>query len=564
MTMAPPPHVLDIEGVDPLLLDLSLDVLLTEHLADAEGDELDNALWWRCGHDLEAFSLMFFPDRFGSAFNRLHNDIFAQRKVPWTYRTRAEYNATAAPRGSAKTTIRTFADLVHDVCYGFELFIGVISTSFDLSETLVSDLYDVFKDADAYPELHRMYGPFKVTGTKTSFVVKCPSANTPKGTKIKAYSMGGACRGHKHHGVRFTKWVLDDAERSDRVHNPNQRDKDESFVDSDVVRAGAEYTIVHFVGTVLHPDSVLARKLDPHKSPGWDKAFYSAILQWPDEVDGLWEECRAIWADLKRPTVLEREDAAWEFYAERKKAMDAGAEVLWPERESLFDLMIQWWTNRHSFSAEKQNEPGKSGERTYDVDRFHWVAFDGRTITTEDGREVPISKCKTAVWWDPIPYNLKQTGRDKAGFAAVARGPDGGRYVLEAAVERASPERQWERFLQFEDRYPHAKYGYENNTGDMEGNEDFQRMVRAIKQRNRRFKVKGHQTKGSKENRIADMQPACENGFIRFSRSGVSAEVVEQFRHFPDGRFDDGPDAIERAFWLLDQDHMPTISRRGA
>lgn len=556
-----------VDQIDPRLISLPLDLLLTEFLRDAEGADLDNALWWRFLWDREGFGLAMFSERFPSAFNRAHKDFFAREKVPCQLRTRPLYLATAAPRGTAKTTILTFLELVHDVVYGFERFIGIISTSFDLSETLVADLYDVFKNKEAAPELHRMYGPFKLTGTKTGFVVTCPSSDQPLGTKIKAYSMGGACRGHKHRGVRFTKWVLDDAERSDRVHNPGNRDKDERFIDADVVRAGAEYTIVEFVGTVLHPDSVLARKLDPNKSPGWERVFYQAILSWPDEVDGLWEQCRAIWTNLALPTARAREDAARAFYEAHREAMDAGAEVLWPEREGLFDLMLQWWDNRHAFAAEKQNEPGKSGERTFDVDRIqaNYVRFDGKYIYLDDENQtrIALARCKVAVWWDTIPKAGKGTGRDKAGYAVAAKAPGGAKFVLVAQVRKEPPEAQWERFFGFLERFPTAIYGYENNKGGLEENPEWVRRVKKLRATYRKFRPQGYQSTGSKEARIAEDQPAMENGFVRFSRSGTEAEVIEQYRHFPDGTNDDGPDAVNRALWLLDQDHMPTAKRRG-
>ncbi|NRA98153.1 MAG: hypothetical protein HRU14_18320, partial [Planctomycetes bacterium] len=168
--------------VQPWLLEMALDELLTGPLEHVEGIELDVALWWRFLFDREAFGLAMFPERFPSAFNRLHRDILARDKVPCDERTEPTYRATAAPRGAAKTTLTTWLDLLHDIVYGFERFIGIISTSFDLSETLVADLFDVFKDPEAYPEFHRMYGPFKVKGTKTSFVVTCPSAEQPQGT----------------------------------------------------------------------------------------------------------------------------------------------------------------------------------------------------------------------------------------------------------------------------------------------------------------------------------------------------------------------------------------------
>lgn len=529
---------------------------LLDELADAPEQASDAALWMRYDSSLLDFAVAMFPDRFTAPFNRLHFEIGNVKKTYWKQRDRPSYEAWAAPRGAAKSTLASFADVVHDVCYGYERFIGLISTSFDLSEALVKDLYDTFQDGEGNEELHRLYGPFDVRGTKTDFIVRCPSQRDKHGIRIKAYSMGGQCRGHKHAGTRFTKWILDDAERSDRVHNPRQRDLDEAFLAADIAKAGGRYTIVRMMGTVLHPDSVLARKLDPHRSPSWRRRFFQAIIKWPHEVDGLWEGCRAIWTDLRRGGPDERRQDAEAFYADNREAMDDGAVVMWPAVEPLFDLMLQYWENRHAFFAEKQNEPNKSGERTFDVDAFRWVAFDGRMIETDDGRSIPLTTCKVAVWWDPTPYNTKQTGRDAAGYAVVARDRDGGIYVLEARTLKAPPDRQWDHYFSYVDRYPTAVYGYESNTGDPARTEEWARRVEQIQSRHRRFKPAGYQTKGKKEPRIADIQPACENGFIRFSRTGVESNVLDQFRHFPDGRFDDGIDAIERAVDLLSRGQM--------
>lgn len=533
-----------------------------EAIADAPADAADAALWARYEVDLLAFSVAMFPDRFTAPFSRLHVDLARTPKQHWRERTRPTYEAWAAPRGAAKSTLASFADLVHDCVYGFERFIGIISTSFDLSEALVKDLYDTFQDPEGHPELHRMYGLIDVRGTKTDFVIRCPSQPDRHGVRIKAYSMGGQCRGHKWMGTRFTKWVLDDAERSDRVLNPRQRDSDERFLAADIANAGGPYTIVRMMGTVLHPDSVLARKLDPHRSPQWSRRFYQSIIKWPDELDGLWEECRKVWTDLTLGGPDQRRDAAWAFYQEHRAEMDAGAVVMWPSVEPLFDLMLQYWADRHAFFAEKQNEPHRSGERTFNVDAFRWVRFDGQTIETDDGRAIGLATCKVAVWWDPTPYNTKQTGRDSAGYAVVARDRDGGIYVLEADCLKAPPDRQWQRYFSYVDRYPTAMYGYETNSGDPARTEEWARRVRRVQQRHRRFKPEGYASKGKKEARIADIQPACENGFIRFSRTGVTTEVLEQFRHFPDGRHDDGLDAIERAVDYLSRGDMPTATIR--
>lgn len=538
---------------------------LLDRLEDDSDDNIDAALWYRYRYRREDFCVAMFPDRFTDAFSELHRDLLEREKVRWEERREVSYEAMAAPRGSAKSTIESFADVLHDIVYGFEAFVGIISTSFDLSEALVTDVYNVVSEPDSAPEFHRMYGPFKVRGSKTDFVVWCPSADVRRGTRIKAYSMGGACRGHKHGGVRFTKWILDDAERSDRVQSPDTRDDHEKYIDADILKSGGRYTIVRFIGTILHPDSVLARKLDGARSPEWERKVYRSIKSWPDEIEGLWERCREIWVDLELGTAKIRKRAARAFYDLHRKAMDAGASVLWPSGEPLFELMVQYWANKFAFFAEKQNEPGKSGTATFDVDRFRWVEFDGEYITVSNpgkpDRKIALARCQLAVWWDPIPYGKKGKGKDSAGFAVVAKGPNGGKYVLESKLLQAAPQRQWDALFVFMRRYPFASFGYENNNGKAEDAEDFVRQFEDVQHAHPQITLKGYQSKGPKPPRIASIQPATENGHIRFARGGIPDATLDQFRYSPHGRHDDGPDSIERACWLLDRGELPTVQR---
>ena len=509
--------------------------------------ERDDALWHRCRSDLELFCLAYFPERFNKPFSQLHRDLILRPKVRWTDRRAPERSALAAPRGSAKSTIVSFADIIHDIVYGYEIFVGMISTDYDLSESLVKDIYSVLTDEESYPAIHATFGPFKITGTQTDFVCASIGAEQPEGTKVKAYSMGGACRGHKHRGRRFSKWVLDDIEHPKKVLNPKTRDEGEQFLDADVGKSGDDYTTSRLVGTLLHPDSVLSRKL---ADPEWTGDRRRALIAWPKERDGLWEECRALWTDLSiGPEGLRREAARW-FYEDHRATMDEGAEVAWPDGQPLFGLMVAYWASEEAFYTELQNEPSRSGDRTFDISRFAWCTFDGSTITTARGRKVPVSSCRVGVWLDPKPANPKRTGTDFAAIAVVARDSHGGRYVLDCEMRKDTPlaqrARLWSRWRQWGTA---AVYGYENNQGTRFDGEDFRREQKA-EPAGEGLNPRGYQSREDKSSRIARIQPDAVNGFIQFSRA-LPAAVIDQFRHFPQGRNDDGPDAIERADWLV-------------
>lgn len=521
-----------------------------ERLPPSEGLDLVRG-WHR--HDLGAFGLTVFPDRVRSAFNALHLDLIAISKPAFWERHSEIREAVAAPRGSAKSTIVTFIDLVHDAIFGLEAFVGVSTNIAPLAEVMVADLFAAFSDPDLAPELHDLYGPFKVTGTKTDFVVKSLYGRRG-GTCYRAYSIRSTVRGHRHNGYRFTKFIIDDGEHPERVKRPANRDADDQHIETDIAKAGEPGLWLRMFGTVLISDSVLQRKLNPEESLRWDGRKYGAILSWPDEREGLWEEGRAVWSDLSIGSAKERYSTLAAWYQANRDVLDRGARVLWPERKPLLELMIAYWSDPLAFWAEDMNEPRLSTDLLFDVEKLRYISFDGERIVRDDGSSVGLAQCSVRIFWDPKPEGQKDKGRDSAAWAVVARCPAGAYYVLHTYQVRADRFTQWLVTARILNRFPTALGGYENNGGSLEGVEEW---VKFCHEHGITGRIRGYQSHGaSKSDRIADMQPATLNGFLRFARSDIDPDTYNQLRHWPRGKTDDIIDAIERAKWLHSIGHV--------
>ena len=571
-----------------------------EGIAGLEGQDYDDALWLRASWDRAFFCTVMFPERFTSPFNRMHEAFLARPKTPFYQRKTDVKVADAAPRGGAKSTIASFAEIVHDVCYGFEAFVGILSTTFDLSMSLVKDLFDAFKTPELYPDLHAVYGPFKVVGSQTDFVVHVQGGVTV-GTRIKAFSFGGSIRGVKHAGIRLTKLLFDDAEHPERVRSPLQRFKTKDFVTKDALKAGLTDggTIFQWVGTVLHPDSALANILKGAKGwKGWKTKRWQSIIRWPKRMD-LWEQCRQVWAgeadvglldDLRRTRaeLINADDAdtrtrleakllaleeqaeeastkAREWYLERQGDMDEGAEVLWPEVEPLWRLTVLLWSDgAASFHSEKQNQPSDPERQPLNPDTFRRCRFDGRDIHTADGRIISLrGDCDIAVHLDPRASKEVERN-DFAAIATVARDRrTGRRFVLRCRMERVSPTQQrawmWSEFDQLGRK--NVRYSYENNGFAALNDEGFERSKherqhppRGQQQRPWNLDVVGIPSTDNKNDRILAMEPDLVNGFIEFADT-IPQDVLEQFREIPSGSHDDGPDAIQRADERLRSGH---------
>ena len=520
-----------------------------ELLETLPAGDIDNALWLRCRYDLALFSAVFFTERLPLPFSRFHKATLNREKVTWRERPRPQRIADAAPRGNAKSTLESFCSLVHDAVYGLEAYVGIISTTFDLSEDLVADLHEVFTDPETYPDLHRVYGPVRTTGSKTDFRV---SLGEDCRTRFKAFSFGGSIRGTKDAGIRPTKIVIDDGEHPDRVRSPTQREKLWSYLTKDILKAGDTGTIYRVIGTILHPDSMLSRLLGATGKgrPGWTARRWQSVESWPDRTD-LWERCKRLWADLTDP---DREETARGYYERHRVEMDKGAQVLWPEKEPLYDLMVMLWTDGEaSFYSEKQNIATDPARQVFWPEKWARCSFDGEVITTSKGRRVHLSACKVAVWLDP--RSSEETERnDYAALTLAAQDRFGYIYLLRTHLVRTGVIGQLQAlWAAFSLIGPRGLYGYEDNGfARLIGNLlDAEKETRRNAGKVWNIPLVGHVSTENKNNRMSRMAPMFDLGHIEVAEE-MDPVAIEQAREIPTGTHDDGPDSWERAIWLLE------------
>lgn len=520
----------------------------------------------RFEHDRQGFCRYLWPDRFGLPFSRLHEALFAlQDTAPW-YEHRAEdRRAVAAPRGFAKSTLVSFAGIVHDIVYGREACIVLLSAGHELAKSLSRDLLEQFRDRDG--RLASLYGPFIVQGGVEGWEV---SVRGRPSVAVIAKSFGTQVRGIKHprRGVRPTKIVVDDGERPDRVRNPDQRASWWQFLTKDVLKAGRREggTMVQVVGTTLHPDSMLSRLL---KEPGWAAQRWQALPKWPTRMD-LWERCRAVWADLSLGKW--RQTAARRFYESHRAEMDAGAEVLDPAAKDLFALFeILWTEGLSSFLSELQNEPVDPTAQIFWSEKFARFRVldtkaDGLVIETAPDatgrrRRVPVSSLRLAARWDP------STGSPHDDFAAIAvvgRDQWGYSYALDVWMRRARPSEQLAAAWTLAARWGLRRMTVESNGFQALVAEPYEREREARRERGEywQLQVVPEPAVENKELRIATLEPDATNGWLLFSDS-IERPVLEQFDQFPSASHDDGPDAVHGA-WKDCGGRAPRMETRSA
>ena len=537
-------------------------------LEDVDGLTRGDMLRARFRYDRANFLKWCFPEVYYLPWNDYHLWVLDQPKQGWregvdktsgTARPTVR-RAVAAPRGIAKTTL-TKGELVHDIVYGLEGYIVVMSAGMQLARGITSHLRSIFKQRGS--PLDELYGPFAVSGGVDQFVVQVRQ-DRPIGVLAKSFAT--EIRGANDEAVRPTKVCIDDGEKKREVANPQQRAKWWSYLLEDVLKVGPKEggLVVDWRGTVLHPDAVLARLLD---HPGWDSRKWQSIISWPERQD-LWQRCGRIWANL---TLGEyRRPAARAFYEANREEMDRGVEVLDPVAEPIFHLYeLIWSEGLRSFLKEKQNEASDPSAQFFDSSKFARCRVEGETVITADGRRVPLDSLRKVMFLDPIPGKELGGLGDSSGvaegdfacIAVVGRDALGYCYVLDVWLRRCRDSDMLDAMFQLAERWGVDRAFIEANGFQRLITRDFRHL------RDRREKaglfyqvdVQSVSVSMKKEDRIARLDVPTSNCWMQFNES-IGLDVMSQFDEFPNASHDDAPDAIEGA-WSRSGGTPPTMER---
>lgn len=500
----------------------------------------------RCKTDVELFTMVFFPHYAQHNFNDFHRDCFKD----WETITRKTRRAYAAPRGSAKSTLQALIKPIHDVCYGLERYIVVISNT---EAQASAKLKDIRRELMENPILRAYFGEFfsskKVS--ETMFVASCNGHQC----MYQAFSAGTEMRGIRFGASRPSKIICDDVEHSDEVYNEEIRRKYSDWFREVVSQVGDENTNIEFIGTVLHKKSLL---IELTENPAYTSKMYKSVISW-SQSEKLWGKWRKIYGDLDNPNRLEESQ---KFFDENQTEMLKGTQVLWPEKENYLDLMkIQFEIGRKAFMKERQNEPVASDQAIFDTMHFFTEVSEGLRITAS-GVVIP--------WKELTPYGVldPSTGQTKAragkagDFSCLLSGYQdykGRLFVHSDWTRRASPTKFIEALFEHHDIYNYSKFGVETNLyrNLLLPNIDTERKLREQRRKQEGKKPWGInlplydiENVDNKEKRIYTLEPKVTNGFILFNET-LSNEFKSQIESFPLGEHDDCPDALEMLWSLV-------------
>ena len=522
----------------------------------AAGKKRDAAywLWLRCATDKELFAVHYFPHYCQLPFNELHDDLFTENE----FMERSIRRARAAPRGYAKSTLEALIEPIHDVVYGLEDFIVIFSNT---SEQANQKLKDIRTEVLTNAKLIADYGisfPNRRPG-ESQYIVLCGDHKC----LFMAFGSGTEVRGIRFGASRPSKIIVDDGEHSDEVLNEAIRSKYEDWMFQVVSKLGDTKTNIKVIGTILHPESLLAKLI---VNPAYNGKIYKAVISWSSRQD-LWEKWTKIYTNLDNP---DRVKESTEFYEEHKKAMLEGTKVLWPEKENYLYLMKELIeTGRRAFFKEKQNEPVGGDQALFEQIHWYHETKDGFVIESNNNL-IPwdMLKDQNGQWLNAYGALDPATGQTKAksgklgDYSCLGTGlgvaVPGREYKLRLFVhadetKRHGPSKWIRSMFDHNEVYGYQKFGIETNLyrdlllPNVEAErKTFQEEIK----KEVHLPLYDINNVDNKEKRIHTLEPKITHGWILFNRA-LSQTAMRQIEAFPLGDHDDFPDMLEMLWSLV-------------
>lgn len=226
------------------------------------------------------FGQFFYPEAITDQSPPFHEELIQELIRP-------ENTADAAPRGHAKSTITGLVYLTWNVCNAIwklgshqDKYVVYISQNHRKTIQFLDPVRHEFKNNAL---LSWAYGPFVVGKTQDENGKDREDIIDVNGIRIEAVSFEKNLRGFKHKHSRPTLIICDDIEDDQRVLNPELRIKDENKLNKIIIPSLDPKGRLKFIGTLLHVDSLLAKKIKQYQGKTWEAcdAEFKNIL-WPE------------------------------------------------------------------------------------------------------------------------------------------------------------------------------------------------------------------------------------------------------------------------------------------
>ena len=431
----------------------------------------------------------------------------------------------SVPRGHGKSAYLSNVFPVHQIVYKKRNYILIVSETEKMAQRFVEWVGDQLK---FNKKLREDFGELLSPNKQANDTDNLEGFVTFSNIKVQSASIGKQLRGARHGAYRPDLVILDDLESAKNTNTKELRDKNAHWFNSVVMPIGdITKTSYIYMGTLVHGQGLLP---DVLKRSDFNGKIYSAIVSEPNHPE-LWEKVENMLRDVDDPN---RGFKAEKFYFDNKVKMDEGVRTLWDERFTYFDLInIKVNVGSKAFASEYLNKPSDEDSAIFKTDYFQY--YDDKDLYYGDRR---LNLDIYSFWDIAIGKNSRS---DYNAIVTVGRDRRTGViYVLDAWAEKIPMHKALEVAEQKIKQFKPKLFGVET----VQAQYDMYRQLRD------RLVVKGIYTtrvlsvnpKGKKEDRIEQLEPLVEGGYLRFKKS--HRLLIEMLQLFPSHDHDDLPDAL--------------------
>ena len=451
--------------------------------------------------------------------------------------------AVVAPRGHAKTTLISFIYPLHQILFGEEMFVLLISES----ETQSKYLLEAIGNELEYNKKLREYFGNRMGETwgkeEKEIITGFDADGTPSGTcKILIRGTGQKVRGLKYGPYRPTLTIIDDGEGESNTMTELSREKFKRWFNAAVIPGSTDAKLC-FVGTIVDDNSYLNRiagrksfnKSGERMVKGWKTMFYQSIIQ--DTPPGIFVASGKEIRKNKKVKVLWPEHRSYEWLKAEKDRLASEGHVSY-------------------FYQEYQNIPMDDSFRVFkEGDIQYWDGYyikEGdqaylNILGNEGEKRVPVN-----IFMGVDPASSENVRADYTVIMAIAVDPDFNIYVIDYFRGQVSPMDGADRIFAMADLYYPKDIKIEE-TGHVMLADYIQRRS---KESGRFLNVNPKKAIKNKYYRIKQMQPyfASKAVFMKQNHYDLIDELL-QFKEV--GTFK--KDTLDALRWALDDVWKPNL-----
>jgi len=424
-----------------------------------------------------------------------------------------------APRGHAKSTWCSLAIPLRAICEGTERYIILVADTAGQAEAY---LKSIASELDTNEDIRRDY-PLACQHGETWNTERKETGND---VCIEALGKGNKARGRKFRQFRPSLIIVDDPQNGEDMLSATTRAKDVEWFNRELEPMGDKETNMFVVGTMLHRECLVG---DIETRPSYQVVKFAAIIDWPTALDTLWQE----WVKLYHTDAK----ACRDFYAKNTEALNEGARVLWPEKESLLELMtLREEIGHQAFASEKQNDPRDPSKCEFPSDWFEDVMV----------KDFPTHTKRITVGFLDPALGLQTKKHDYPAIIVLHYLPELNKCLVECDMrkrpvnQRVDDVIEWHKIVRF------TAFGVESV--------GFQQLV------GQELMIKApllptllvENTGQHKNTRISRLGIWLQRKFFLFKSGDPSTNILlQQLKDHPHSAHDDGPDAMEGALRVL-------------